>query len=77
LVTNGYITEEPLRELLPYVDAMNIDLKGDDEYYKRLCHGRLQPVLNTITIAHEEKVHIEITTLLVQIYENRLYTKII
>lgn len=66
LVTNGYISEEPLRELLPYVDAMNIDLKGDDEYYKRLCNGRLEPVLNTIKIAYEEGIHIEITTLLVQ-----------
>lgn len=66
LVTNGYITEEPLKELLPYVDAMNIDLKGDDEYYKRLCSGRLEPVLNTIKIAYEKGVHIEITTLLVQ-----------
>lgn len=66
LVTNGYINEEPLKELLPYVDAMNIDLKGDDEYYRRLCSGRLEPVLNTIKIAYEEGVHIEITTLLVQ-----------
>ncbi|SHJ28217.1 pyruvate formate lyase activating enzyme [Clostridium cavendishii DSM 21758] len=66
LVTNGFINEEPLKELLPYVDAMNIDLKGDAEYYKRLCFGRLEPVLNTIKVAHSQGVHIEISSLLVQ-----------
>lgn len=66
LVTNGYISEEPLKELLPFIDAMNIDLKGNDEYYKRLCNGRLEPVLNTIRTAHSLQVHIEITTLLVE-----------
>ena len=66
LVSNGYITEPPLKELLTYVDAMNIDLKGNDEYYKRLCGGNLKPVLNTIKQAHDAGVHIEITTLLVE-----------
>lgn len=64
MVTNGYINPEPLIELLPYIDAMNIDLKGfSDEYYKE-CSGHIQPVLETIKIS-AEKCHVEITTLLV------------
>ncbi|WP_236884406.1 AmmeMemoRadiSam system radical SAM enzyme [Clostridium baratii] len=65
IVTNGYISEEPLKKLLPFVDAMNVDLKGDDCYYKRLCTGRINPVKNTIKLAKEFGVHVEITTLLV------------
>ncbi|MGO1713260.1 MAG: radical SAM protein [Senegalia sp. (in: firmicutes)] len=65
LVTNGFINKEPLEKLLPYVDAMNIDLKGfSNEYYSNICGGRLNPVLETIKLA-AKKVHIEITTLLV------------
>lgn len=65
LVTNGYINEEPLRKLIPYIDAMNIDVKGfTDQYYQSTCAGQLNPVLNTVKIA-QEYCHIEITTLLV------------
>lgn len=66
LVTNGYINEEPLRELIPYIDAMNIDFKSfKNKYYKELCNGSLKPVLNTIEIA-SKMCHIEVTTLLVR-----------
>jgi pyruvate formate lyase activating enzyme len=65
LVTNGYIETEPLLELLPYIDAMNIDLKSFEQgYYKKVCGGQLGPVLTTIKNA-VGKCHIEITTLLV------------
>jgi pyruvate formate lyase activating enzyme len=65
LVTNGYISEEPLKQLLPYVDAMNIDLKSfNPKYYKDLCGGTLDPVLKTIEIA-ARTCHVEVTTLLV------------
>lgn len=65
LVTNGYIREEPLKELLPFVDAMNIDLKSfSNEYYRKLCGGSLEPVLKTIEIA-AKACHVEVTTLLV------------
>lgn len=64
LVTNGYVNEEPLTALLPYVDAMNIDLKTfNSDYYKRLG-GNLEDVKRTITLSHP-KCHIEITTLIV------------
>ena len=65
LVTNGYVNKEPLEHLLPHIDAMNIDLKGNDKYYKSLCKGNLNPVLQTIETAYKKGCHIEITTLLV------------
>jgi pyruvate formate lyase activating enzyme len=65
LVTNGYINEEPLKKLLPYVDAMNIDLKGyTNRYYNKVCGAKLEPVLDTIKRCNDN-CHIEITTLLV------------
>jgi len=65
LVTNGFINEEPLKKLLPYIDAMNIDLKSfNDNFYKNICDGRLKPVLKTIETA-AKNCHVEITTLLV------------
>ena len=65
LVTNGYIKEEPLKKLLPYVDAMNIDLKAfNNKYYKDVCGGTVRPVMDTIKISSKE-CHIEVTTLLV------------
>lgn len=75
LVTNGFINEEPLRQLLPYVDAMNIDLKGDDEFYRRICSGTLEPVKNSIKLANSMGCHIEVTTLLIS-GENSSYETI-
>jgi pyruvate formate lyase activating enzyme len=65
LVTNGYINREPFAELLPYIAAINFDLKGmSDEFYQRVCGGTLQPVLETIKSA-AGKCHLEITNLLI------------
>lgn len=65
LVTNGYINKEPLGELLPLMDAMNIDVKGfTNHYYRESCTGRLDPVLKTVETA-SRRCHVEITTLLV------------
>jgi len=65
LVTNGYVEAGPLQELLPLVDAMNIDVKGfTDAYYRGTCAGRLAPVLRTVELAHGH-CHLELTTLLV------------
>lgn len=66
LVTNGYINEEPLKQLLPHIDGMNIDLKSiEDDYYKRICKGSLKPVQRTIELA-SKSTHVEITTLIVE-----------
>jgi pyruvate formate lyase activating enzyme len=65
LVTNGYIKEDPLKMLLPYVDAMNIDLKAfNNKYYKDVCGGSVKPVMDTIKISSKQ-CHVEVTTLLV------------
>lgn len=64
-VTNGFINPKPLREALPYIDAMNIDLKSfSDEFYQNVCGGKLRPVLETIKTALKS-THIEITNLLI------------
>jgi pyruvate formate lyase activating enzyme len=64
--SNGFINEEPLRELCQYLDAADIDLKGfTDEYYRDMTAGSLAPVLRTLEVLREEGVHLEITTLLV------------
>jgi len=65
LVTNGYINQEPLKQLLPYIDALNIDLKAfDEKFYRSICNGSLQPVLETIKTASKQ-CHIEITNLII------------
>jgi len=64
LVTNGYVNIEPLTDLLPYIDAMNIDLKTfSGEYYRQLG-GSLPVVQQTIQQSYQ-KCHIEVTTLIV------------
>jgi pyruvate formate lyase activating enzyme len=66
LVTNGYLNQEPLAELLPLIDAANIDLKSmDDVFYRKLCKARLEPVLAAIRQFHEAGVHLEITNLVI------------
>jgi len=65
-VTNGYITAEALREVRPYLDAANIDLKAfTDDFYKSVCGARLQPVLESIRLYKELGIWIEITTLII------------
>ena len=65
LVTNAFLQPGPWRQLLEYTDAANIDLKGfEADYYRRLCHGRLQPVLDNIQAA-VGKIHLELTTLII------------
>ncbi|MBR3358804.1 MAG: radical SAM protein [Solobacterium sp.] len=63
LVTNGCVSEDILEELLPYVDAMNIDLKGDRAFYREL-HGDYDTVKHTIERA-QQKCHVEVTTLVI------------
>lgn len=66
LVSAGYVEKEPLRELLPYIDAANIDIKAmDDAIYRRYCGATLAPVPENILTMHAAGVHVEITNLLV------------
>ena len=66
-MTNGYITPEALREISPYLDAANIDLKSfSDDFYRRNCGARLEPVLDSIKLYKSLGIWIEITTLIIQ-----------
>ena len=65
-VTNGYINEEPLREIAAYLDAFNIDVKAfSDEFYRRIVGGRLDPVLRTVERVHRMGKHVEVTYLII------------
>ena len=65
LVTNGFINQEPLLKLLPFIDALNIDLKSfQNSFYQKYCRGSLAPVLRTIEIAKSYS-HIELTNLII------------
>ena len=64
-VSNGYTSEEATRAIVPYLDANNIDLKGDDGFYKSICGARLQPVLDTIKMMKDANVWVEVTTLII------------
>jgi pyruvate formate lyase activating enzyme len=65
-VTNGYITPEALKEIGPYLDAANIDLKSfSDEFYRKNCGARLEPVLDSIRLYKSLGIWIELTTLII------------
>jgi pyruvate formate lyase activating enzyme len=66
LVSNGYINEEPARELFQYVNAANFDLKSiRPEFYRKICKGKLEDVQRTIKMAFEMGIHVELTNLLI------------
>ena len=66
LVTAGYVCQEPLKELLPYIDAANVDLKSfSDDIYRKVSGGRLQPVLDTIVAMRDAGIWIELTNLVI------------
>ena len=66
MVTNGYINPEPLRQLIPLIDAFNIDLKGmQPEFYRRICKAKLEPVLETIRQVAQSSAHLEVTYLII------------
>ncbi|MDD5669987.1 MAG: AmmeMemoRadiSam system radical SAM enzyme, partial [Candidatus Omnitrophica bacterium] len=65
-VTNGYMSEESVRMISPYLDAANVDLKFfKDESYKKICGGSLQPVLRSIALMKQLGIWVEVTTLVV------------
>lgn len=72
-VTNGYISEEPLREISNFLDAMNIDVKGfTEDFYKKVCKARLKPVLDTCVLAKQLGIHVELTYLVIPSYNDSL-----
>lgn len=69
-VSNGYTGAEATKAIAPYLDGNNIDLKGDDAFYKKICGARLQPVLDTIKLMKKLGVWAEVTTLIIPSYND-------
>ena len=65
LVTNGQICQEPLKAILPYIDAMNIDLKAFSEDGYKWMGGDFKTTKNTIRLSLEAGVHVEVSTLVI------------
>ena len=73
LVTAGYVCQEPLADLLPHLDAANIDLKSfSDDIYNKVSGGHLQPVLDTILAMKQTSVWVEITNLVIPTVNDNL-----
>ncbi|MCX5816106.1 MAG: AmmeMemoRadiSam system radical SAM enzyme [Proteobacteria bacterium] len=65
-VTNGYIQDEPLTAIKPFLDAANIDLKGfSEDFYRKVCGADLSRVLDTIRLYKKLGIWIELTTLII------------
>lgn len=66
IVTNGFMTSKAFNFIKNYIDAMIVDLKSfSDEFYKKICKASIKPVLDTIKRAHKNKIHLEITTIII------------
>lgn len=66
VVTNGFVTRNALEDLLPVIDAANVDLKSmEDSFYRNICSARLAPVLDTCVKMKRAGVHLEVTNLVV------------
>lgn len=66
MVSNGGFSPEARDRVIPRLDAFNIDLKGDEEYYRTICHGSLKPVLDGIERIVQEGKHLEVTTMVIE-----------
>jgi pyruvate formate lyase activating enzyme len=66
MVSNGFINEDPLKELLPLIDAFNIDLKAmNDGFYKKQTHSQLEPVKQSLQLIRDAGKHLEIANLII------------
>jgi pyruvate formate lyase activating enzyme len=64
--SNGFINRAPLKNLCKLLDAVHIDLKGfTEDFYRELSSGELAPVLETLKTLKQEKIHLEITNLII------------
>ena len=65
-VTNGFMSKETLAAVMPYIDAMNVDIKSfDDEFYQKNCGAHVQPILDNCIALAQGKIWLEITTLVI------------
>ncbi|MDA3948234.1 MAG: AmmeMemoRadiSam system radical SAM enzyme [Spirochaeta sp.] len=67
MITNGFFTEAALERMHPLIDAFNIDLKGDEAFYRSLCGGHVEPILRNIrTLAGDAAALLEVTTMVME-----------
>ncbi len=65
-ITNGYTSRAAIKEIAPFLDGANIDLKGfSEDFYHKVCGSKLQPVLDNISLYKELGIWIEVTTLVI------------
>ena len=65
-VTNGFMTKETLELIIPYLDAVNVDLKSfSDKFYKEICGGELRPILDNLKYMKDKGIWVEVTTLVI------------
>jgi pyruvate formate lyase activating enzyme len=65
-VSNGYMSSLCLKTIIPYLDAINVDLKSmDEKFYKVTCRAKLKPILKNLITLEKSGVHLEITTLII------------
>ncbi len=69
-VSNGYIGEEAAQKIIPVLDGINIDLKGDDQFYRKVCGAKLEPVEHNIEKFWNAGVWVEVTTLVIPGYND-------
>jgi pyruvate formate lyase activating enzyme len=66
MISNGYVNSEPLKEIIGFIDAFNIDLKAFDEtFYKKITGAELEPVKQTLRMIADSGKHLEVTTLVI------------
>jgi pyruvate formate lyase activating enzyme len=66
MVSNGSFFPESLIRVVPLIDAFNIDVKGDNRFYREVCEAELQPVLDAIAYISKANVHLEVTTMIIE-----------
>jgi len=69
-VTNGYMSGEALEMISPYLDAANVDLKGGETFYNKLCRAKRAPVVSNIGLMRKLGIWVEVTTLLIPEYND-------
>ncbi len=70
-VSNGYMSKECIDAIAPFLDAINVDLKGNERFYKEVCGNvKIEFIKENIELLHKKKVHQEITNLVVPGYND-------
>jgi len=65
-VSNGFMSEETLNLICPYLDAINIDLKSfSEDFYQKICGAQLKPILKNLIEIKKRGIWLEITTLII------------